>query len=381
MAVDLRHRRDPSSEEATETQRLFELYAARILAFCLHMLRDRDDAEDAVQTTFLQAQRALHRGVVPQHEYAWLHTIAKNVCRAQLRAGARRSRAVADADLDAIPGPALDEGEEELVRGVGDALSSLPDRQRRVLVMREWRGLSFDEVAAHLGISVPATHALLFRARRSFASALSASRRPLAGLNLAALVEQLRGALKPLVGGAAVKAAVATTAAAVVVGGVVLDQRSDTGSPSHAKPARPAATVGAEPGDSATFASGDRVTPPAATRRSRADAPVHTAPESTAPTTTARTEGTVSLSRPPNETAAPSAAPAPPPPAAETPSPSPPAPTPPVEPPVPAPVDLPPILGEELPVELPPPPEELLPPVELPPVDPPSLPVPPPPLP
>src|SRR5687768_8383252 len=76
--------------DATDAGRLFEEYSERIYGFCLRFLRSPTEAEDAVQTTFLYAHRALQRGVVPEAEYPWLHAIARNVCRWQQRTIARR---------------------------------------------------------------------------------------------------------------------------------------------------------------------------------------------------------------------------------------------------------------------------------------------------
>ena len=61
--------RDVSPDEAAT--RLLEEQSEWLLAFCTRQLRDRDDAEDAVQATFLYAFRALRRGVVPEFERAW----------------------------------------------------------------------------------------------------------------------------------------------------------------------------------------------------------------------------------------------------------------------------------------------------------------------
>ncbi len=223
MAVDVRHQASPSPREtAAKSERLFEQYSARILAFCVHMLRDRGDADDAVQTTFLHAHRALGRGVTPEFEYAWLHSIAKNVCRMQLRTAGRRGQAVTGLDLDAIPsGRAYDDEEEELLRDVGSALASLPDRQRRAIVMREWQGYSSDEIATHLGMSAPATYALLTRARRSLARALTTvPRGPVLGLDLGSLLLRLKALLA---GGAAKAAATTAIVAAVTTGGVAVE--------------------------------------------------------------------------------------------------------------------------------------------------------------
>jgi DNA-directed RNA polymerase specialized sigma24 family protein len=77
---------------------VFAKYSAQIFAYCLHSLGSASDAEDALQTTFLQAHRAIQRGDVPNCESAWLTAIAKNACRWQHRI--RRRRATASANED-----------------------------------------------------------------------------------------------------------------------------------------------------------------------------------------------------------------------------------------------------------------------------------------
>jgi RNA polymerase sigma factor (sigma-70 family) len=223
---------------------LFERYSQRIHAYCLHVLRDRTEAEDAVQTTFLNAHRALRRGVTPRHEYAWLHTIAKNACRMQHRTRGRRAP-VANVDVDTIPRSDDDGDAAELRAALGDALSRLPERQKRALLLREWYGLSPIEIAPRLGLSVPATYALLTRARRSLAGALTATvRGPLAILDLGGLADALRG-LKAYVGGATAKTAVAAAVvtASVGVGGGVLVDRSLRDSPERATSRSSAASI------------------------------------------------------------------------------------------------------------------------------------------
>jgi RNA polymerase sigma-70 factor (ECF subfamily) len=223
VAAGVRHgERAAYDRSATEAGLLFERYSDRILAYCLHALRDRGEAEDAVQTTFLHAHRALQRGVSPEHEFAWLHTIAKNVCRTQKRTAARRA-VVTGVDLDALPGRAdAVDGERALLLGLGDALAAMSEGQRRALLLREWQGLSSGEVASQLGMSAPATYALLTRARRSLVRALTTVRdRPVLGLNLGPLVLRF----KALVGGGVAKA-VTTTAivTAMAVGGVTSER-------------------------------------------------------------------------------------------------------------------------------------------------------------
>lgn len=209
----------------TEAARLFEAYSEQLLGYCLGQLRSRSEAEDAVQTTFLYALRALRRGVVPECESAWLTTIAKNVCHSERRTVDRRGPLATDVDLDTIALARRSDDEEELLLGFRDALASMPEKQRRALVLREWQGVSPREIASELGLSATATHALLTRARHSFAQALTLPRRPVAGLVW--LMIELRSHLKALLGGVSTKAAVTSIAVVGVgvgVGGVAVER-------------------------------------------------------------------------------------------------------------------------------------------------------------
>ena len=163
--------------------------------------------------TYLYALRALRRGVVPASESAWLHAIARNVCRWQHRTAARRPVADSSA-LETLASPEHEDA-RDFLNELPDALDSLPERQRHALLLREWRGLSADEIAQELELSAPATHALITRARRSLAHALTAPGRAAAGLGT--LVYEARSWIKAAIGGLSAKAA-ATTVAVVGVG-------------------------------------------------------------------------------------------------------------------------------------------------------------------
>jgi RNA polymerase sigma factor (sigma-70 family) len=207
---------------ADELLRLYEAHSKWLRRYCARQLRSQDDAEDAVQTTFMHALRALRRGVTPECESAWLTTIARNVCHSQRRSRNRASAIAVDVDLERIALARPEPDEAELLGGLREALASLPENQRRALLLREWQGVPPREIADELHLSAPATHALLSRARRSLARALMSPQRPLAGLNLATLVSQLRAYAKVLFGGASAKAALVTMTAGVAVGGVSL---------------------------------------------------------------------------------------------------------------------------------------------------------------
>jgi RNA polymerase sigma-70 factor (ECF subfamily) len=213
-------------EGSAQTARLFEAHAPRVLAYCQRRLGSRPEAEDAAQTVFLYAHRALGRGVVPESEEAWLLAIAKNICRWQQRTASRRGPAPAELDPDVTPIHRDDEETLEINKQLQEALATVPERQRKALLLREWRGLSCPEIAEVLELSAPATHALLTRARRSVARALSAAgRRPVLGLDLAPLASHLRALLA---GTAAKTAATAVVVAGLGVGGVAVERAVGT---------------------------------------------------------------------------------------------------------------------------------------------------------
>jgi RNA polymerase sigma factor (sigma-70 family) len=130
-----------------------------------------------VQTTFLQAFRAMRRGTIPHVERAWLIAIAQNVCRTMQRSASRRRNLETDTDpeLAADESNAAQPLPDEIV-GLEQALARIPANQRRALVLREWNGLRYHEIADVMGMSQSAVEMLAFRARRSLSEALSAER-------------------------------------------------------------------------------------------------------------------------------------------------------------------------------------------------------------
>ena len=162
-----------SAPEADVTRDLYERYANQIFRYCLHQLGSREEAEDAVQSTFLNAFRGIKRGVVPELESAWLFKIAHNVCLSRRRSAWRRGRIESPADFEVVEEltPAPSRRSDELI-GLQDVLEQMPESQRRAILLREWQGLSYREIADELTLSQAAVETLIFRARRSLAAGL-----------------------------------------------------------------------------------------------------------------------------------------------------------------------------------------------------------------
>jgi RNA polymerase sigma factor (sigma-70 family) len=207
--------------EADLTRTLYERHAAQIYRFCLHQLGTREEAEDAVQSTFLNAFRGIKGGVVPDSEAAWLFKIAANVCLTRRRSSWRRGRVESPADFEVVEelAPAPTRRADELI-GLQDVLEQMPEQQRRAILLREWQGLSYREIARELALSQAAVETLLFRARRSLAEGLEApARRRRRRLASGALGGLLTAVQSFLGGGGAVK--VVAVVAAAGAGGVV----------------------------------------------------------------------------------------------------------------------------------------------------------------
>ncbi len=226
MAVAPEASRVDLAADASETaEQLFQEHAGWIYGYCLRLLRSPEEAEDALQTTYLNACRSLGGGTRPQVGSAWLLRIAQNVCFARLRSSGRRGRLESLQDTSFLEETvaAPERSPDELI-GLTDALCSIPERQREAILLREWQGLSYSEVGAHLGLSQSAVETLIFRARRSLAGALEdpgkrgRRRKALHAFDLAGLAAALKGLFA---GASGVKAVAVLTVAAATTATVV----------------------------------------------------------------------------------------------------------------------------------------------------------------
>jgi RNA polymerase sigma factor (sigma-70 family) len=162
------------SEAAFEV--LYTRHHRGVLSFCRHMLGSVEEAEDALQHTFLAAYRDLVRSTKPIRLRPWLYTIARNRCLTVLRA--RRER-VADEPLE----PATEHLSHEVERRddlralLGD-LAGLPPDQRAALVLAELGDMSHDDIGDVLGCPRDKVKALVFQARSSLIVSRTARETP-----------------------------------------------------------------------------------------------------------------------------------------------------------------------------------------------------------
>jgi len=145
---------------------IFRRYHQSLYRFCLAIVGNPEDAQDALQNTMIKVLRALPGEEREIELKPWLYRIAHNEAIDLLRR--RRETRQLDAEL-AAPGNGLAEEaatRERLRRLLAD-LRELPERQREVLVMREMGGLDFEEIGIALSTSGAVARQTLYEARQS----------------------------------------------------------------------------------------------------------------------------------------------------------------------------------------------------------------------
>ena len=144
---------------------IHDRYRQRLLAYTRQMLPCRQDAEDALQDVFVRAYSGLRANDRELALRAWLYRVAHNRCIDELRRPLCSPPEVLELVSSRLPDP-LEEAErrESLRRLVAD-VRRLPDQQRSALLMRELSGMSYNDLAGALGVSVAAVKSLLVRAR------------------------------------------------------------------------------------------------------------------------------------------------------------------------------------------------------------------------
>jgi RNA polymerase sigma factor (sigma-70 family) len=149
---------------------LFDRYHARLLAFCRHMLRSSEDAEDVLQEVFTNAHAAMVADTRPINVRPWLYRIARNRCLNHLRKPVAEGQDSMDIHPhDGGTSTAERVQKREDFRALVADVGCLAETQRTALLLREIDALSYEEIASAMDTTVPAVKSLLVRARMALA--------------------------------------------------------------------------------------------------------------------------------------------------------------------------------------------------------------------
>ncbi len=267
------------------TEELYASHGRMVAGLCRVLLRDRTEAEDAAQQVFLSAHRALLNGSEPREPAAWLATIARNECGARARARMRQPLAVHDVEVEGrLADPVEEAARRADLAALWRAVAELPQQQRDALLLREFGGLSYEELAVALAVTGAAVESLLFRARQGLRVRLKAVYAALTGASwIETLVRLVAGGSAPV----ATKAVAIGLGAAALSGGATFAPRAFD-HPARAKPAvvpaKPAAKAPARIAPApAAPASGARLPVPHRIRPAAASVVLTATPPPSAP--------------------------------------------------------------------------------------------------
>lgn len=168
---------------------LVTMYENKILNYCYRMLGDRTDAEDATQEVFVKLYRFIGSFTGQSAFSTWLYKIASNVCLDFLRKNKRHTVDTVSLHQQNAEGEEFllnieDKGRtpyesaqmNEAQRALFAALSQLNEEQRKVVVLRDVEGLSYEEIAAVTGLATGTVKSRINRARQALKKLLEKDR-------------------------------------------------------------------------------------------------------------------------------------------------------------------------------------------------------------
>ena len=157
---------------------LVSAYEGKIYNLALRYLGSREDAMDASQEVFLRVFRFLPGFQEESVFSTWIYRIGVNVCKDMLHRRLKRAEQpleVPDEEDEGRPVdvPDLRYDPERIMEGVelrqalSDAILALPEQQREIIILRDIRGLSYEEIALALALEAGTVKSRLFRAREN----------------------------------------------------------------------------------------------------------------------------------------------------------------------------------------------------------------------
>lgn len=158
-------------------EELYARYRERIFAFILSKVHDHGRAEDIAQEVFMSALRRLRASDQTIAFKPWIYEIAKNACIDEFRRGSRAREVPLESDgefvvdrqksaVSGVPTPAAAVESKQRLNDLRGAFGGLSATHHQLLVMREFEGMSYDEIGQRLDMTRQMVESSLFRARR-----------------------------------------------------------------------------------------------------------------------------------------------------------------------------------------------------------------------
>ncbi len=159
-------------------------YQYKIQNLVGRFIKDRSEQEDVTQEAFIKAYRAIANFRGDSAFYTWLYRIAVNSAKNHLVSAGRRPPAQG-VDLDETAALGLTEGlteinspeailqNDQLVTVIRQAIEALPEELRQAITLREFDGLSYEDIATVMDCPIGTVRSRIFRARESIEQAMN----------------------------------------------------------------------------------------------------------------------------------------------------------------------------------------------------------------
>ena len=159
-------------------------YQRRIMALVSRFIRDQSEVEDVCQEAFIKVYKALPKFRGDSAFYTWLYRVAINTAKNHMVTKGRRPPGtdvdLGDADLAELPSELVDNGSpeaklssNELHLLINNAIEELPEDLRTAFTLREFGGLSYEEITQIMDCPVGTVRSRIFRAREALDKVIS----------------------------------------------------------------------------------------------------------------------------------------------------------------------------------------------------------------
>lgn len=142
---------------------LYNRYKSQLFMYCLRMMNDREAAQDMLQEVFVRMHENAKKYTPGTNFAGWIHTIARNLC-----INARRNRKE-QVDFDEITQYQItsktDDSDVMLREKLADEIASLPDIYREAVILREYEGYSYKQIAEITGQALSTVKFRIFKGR------------------------------------------------------------------------------------------------------------------------------------------------------------------------------------------------------------------------
>lgn len=153
---------------------LFKRHKEGLFNFALRLSGNRADAEDAVSHAFMMVCEQRYQPRPGVSFKTWLYTVARNLCLSKFRYQNKffslwsKNESHQEHAIDVIDGQAIARdqlSQSEMIAIIQKAIGKLPSEQKEALLLREYHGFAYDEIAQVLDCSLEKVKVLIFRAR------------------------------------------------------------------------------------------------------------------------------------------------------------------------------------------------------------------------